>query len=200
MDINTPPARVPAHDIPALLVDRWSPRAFSDAEITETELLAVLEGARWAPSGYNGQPWRFVYALRGDAGWAPLLDALMPYNAGWASKAAALILIASYELVLPTGGTELIPNTSHSFDTGAAWAQLALAAHAAGWATHAMAGYDRAQAATATALPPNHSTHCIIALGKRGNPAQLPEPLQAREHPSPRKPLAETAFRGTFPE
>jgi nitroreductase len=191
--------RVPEHDTLPLFVERWSPRAFSDAEITETELLAVLEGARWAPSGYNGQPWRFIYALRNDAGWAPLLDAVAPYNAGWASKAAALILIASYELVLPTGGTELIPNATHTFDTGAAWAQLALSAHNAGWATHAMAGYDRDKAATAVNLPPNHTTHCVIALGKRGDASALPEPLQAREKPSPRKPLSETAFRGKFP-
>ncbi len=199
MDTNLPNPRVPAHPVEPMFINRWSPRAFSDAEISEPELLALLEAARWAPSSYNVQPWRFIYALRNGEGWSGLLDSLLPFNAAWAQRASALLLIASYELVTPPGATAASPSLAHSFDAGAAWMQFALAAELAGWSTHAMGGFDRTKAAAAVALPPDFSLHCVIALGQRGNPATLPEALQARESPTPRRPLAETAFRARFP-
>jgi nitroreductase len=199
MDANTPPPRIAEHEIHPVFLDRWSPRAFSDAEITETELLAILEAARWAPSSYNGQPWRFVYALRGGEGWDALLGSLLPFNAAWAAKASALLLVTSYTFIVPPGATEPAPNHAHSLDTGAAWGYLALAATLAGWHTHAMGGFDRAKAAEAVGLPADHVSHAVVALGKQGDPSTLPDVLKAREHPTPRKPLAETAFKGKFP-
>jgi len=43
---------------------RRSTRAFLDKPVTEADLRAILEVARWAPSGGNCQPWH-VYALSG---------------------------------------------------------------------------------------------------------------------------------------
>jgi len=52
--------RAADHAIDPLFLERWSPRAFSDDEISEAELLSLFEAARWAPSSYNSQPWRFI--------------------------------------------------------------------------------------------------------------------------------------------
>jgi nitroreductase len=105
--------------------------------------MGVFEAARWAPSANNAQPWRFVYARRGTPAFERFLAALAPGNRVWAARAAALVAIVSVEVVSVSGKAEPVPSASHSFDAGAAWAQLALQAHLWGWSTHAMGGFDR---------------------------------------------------------
>ncbi len=191
-------ARTADHPIADVFTSRWSPRAFSDATMTEQELLALLEAARWAPSAFNAQPWRFVYTLRGDEAWDAILGALLPFNQVWAQKASALVIIGSATKFTAPGKTEASDNGSHTFDSGTAWGYLALQAHMAGWAAHAMAGFDKAAMATAIGLPEDHVLHAAVAIGKQADASVLPETLQAREVPSPRHPLAATAFHGGF--
>jgi nitroreductase len=64
------------HPIHSIFLERWSPRAFTGAEIGEKDLLALFEAARWAPSASNLQPWRFVYARHGTEHFARLLSTL----------------------------------------------------------------------------------------------------------------------------
>jgi len=90
------------------------------------------------------------------------------------------------------------PNGPHAFDTGAAWAQLALQAHLKGFFAHAMGGFDAATLAPAIALPANHLIHAVVAIGRQGDPETLPEALRARETPNGRLPLSETTHRGSF--
>jgi nitroreductase len=191
-------ARKADHPVSDVFVERWSPRAFASDTISDTELRSVLEAARWAPSAYNAQPWRFIYALRGDAAWSSILGALMPFNQSWAQNAAAIIVIASDTKMTPPGKTERVDNGTHAFDVGAAWGYLALQAHMNGWATHAMAGFDKEAMAKAVSLPAEMTLHAVVALGKQGDVASLPEALQAREVPSPRRPLSETVVHGSF--
>jgi len=47
------------------LKSRITCRAFLDKPLSEAELRALLEAARWSPSGGNLQPWH-VYALAGE--------------------------------------------------------------------------------------------------------------------------------------
>lgn len=199
MNANTPiHTRVADHPINDAFLGRWSPRAFSDATMTEQDLHGLLEAARWAPSAFNAQPWRFVYTLRGDQAWEAILGALMPFNKTWAEKASALVIVGSDTKFTAPGKTEASDNGSHTFDAGAAWAYLALQAHMSGYAAHAMAGFDKAAMAAAISLPEHHVLHAAVAIGKPGNVADLPEALQAREVPSPRHPVTATAFHGTF--
>ena len=186
------------HSINPVFVDRWSPRSFSNEAITEDELLTLLEAARWAPSAFNAQPWRFAYALRGDALFQPLVDSMAPMNQLWAPKAAALIAVASFNLCTPPGATAAIPNGSHEFDTGAAWANIAMQATFSGWYVHALGGIDFVKASAAIALPAEHQLHALLAIGKRGDPSVLPDALRERESPNPRKPICELAVRGKF--
>ena len=190
--------RIPDHDVHPQFPARWSPRAFSAETMTEAEVLRLLEAARWAPSALNLQPWRFVYGLRGDAGFAAILSALVPFNVGWAKEAAALIAVGSKTTRTAQDGSE-VANATHAFDTGAAWANLALQAHLAGYVAHGMSGFDPARAASALHLPDGHAIHAIVAVGRQGDPAQLDDTLRAREVPSPRVPLNTIAFHGRFP-
>jgi nitroreductase len=110
--------RNPGYPIDDQFRARWSPRAFADAAMTEADVLTLIEAARWAPSANNLQPWRFVYGLRGDAGFAAIAEALVPFNRMWAEKAAALIVVASKTTTSKDGVD--VPNSLHAFDTGTA--------------------------------------------------------------------------------
>ncbi|MEO8245009.1 MAG: nitroreductase family protein [bacterium] len=196
MNANAAPARVPDHPVNPLFVDRWSPRSFSAASMTEAELLTLLEAARWAPSASNVQPWRFAYGLRGDDGFARIAAGLLPNNRSWAEKAAALVVVASKTTVEKDGAETL--HKTHAFDAGAAWAHLALQAHLKGWIAHAMGGFDHAALRASLNVPENYALHAVVALGRQGDKAELPEGLQAREAPSGRNPLAASARHGSF--
>ncbi len=188
--------RIAEHPVDPIFVERWSPRSFNDETLPESALLTMLEAARWAPSASNHQPWRFAYGLRGDAGFDAILGSLVEFNAAWAVKAAALVAIASKTTVAGPEGD--VPNAFHSFDAGAAWANLALQAHLSGHVAHAMGGFDRARAAAALNLPADYQLQAIVAIGRRADAAALPEKLRARETPSGRVPLAQIARRGAF--
>ncbi len=192
-------SRTADHAIDSLFLERWSPRAFTDEIISEEELKTLLEAARWAPSSYNSQPWRFVYARRGSAHWPKLLGLLNEFNRSWAQNAAALLFVISKETMAVPGKEEEVPSYSHSFDAGAAWSNLALQAVRLGWQTHGMAGFDRERAPAELNLPRGYRVEAAVAIGKPGDKAQLPEALRARETPSPRNPLSATAFEGAFP-
>src|ERR1700712_2538360 len=126
------------HEIDPLFLERWSPRAFTGEAIPQEELMRIFEAARWAPSSYNSQPWRFVYARRDTPHWEPMLSLLVEGNRAWARNAAVVMIIASNSVMLPPGAEKPIPSYSHSFDAGSAWAYLALQATMLGWYAHGM--------------------------------------------------------------
>ncbi len=179
-------------------INRWSPRAFSDATIPEETLLSFLEAARWAPSAYNSQPWRFLYARRGTPNWERYLGLLNEFNRSWAQHAAALVIILSKTTFTAPGASEETPALWHTFDTGSAWGHLALQASLSGWHTHGMAGFDKELTRKELKVPEGYELHAAIAIGKLGDKATLAEHLQARELPSPRRPLSELAAEGDF--
>ncbi|TWB28349.1 nitroreductase family protein [Nitrospirillum bahiense] len=193
------PQRTADHPIDPDILARWSPRAFDGSTLDDATLATLFEAARWAPSAFNAQPWRFVYAHRGTPEWEALLSALVPRNAAWVQHASVLLFVLSDTLFLAPGQTDPVPATTNSFDAGAAWALLALQAQKLGLHTHAMAGFDRARATEVTGAGDRFRIEAAVAIGRKGDPATLPEPLRAREFPSPRRPLAETAYRGRLP-
>jgi nitroreductase len=190
----SPPARTPAHEVLPIFTARWSSRAMSGEPVAEAELMRLFEAARWAPSGSNSQPWRFVYAQAGTEEYQTLLELLFPGNRLWSERASALVVITSQGR-MPDGR----PHPSHAFDAGAAWMSLALQGSAMGLVVHAMGGFDRERAPQAIGLPPGYEIHCVVAVGKPGDPAALPEQLRAREQPSARLPVEQLAFAGRFP-
>jgi len=191
-------ARAPEHSVDPLFVQRWSPRAFTGEELPEATLMSFFEAARWAPSAMNAQPWRFVYARRGTPAFERFLDVLAPANRSWAIHASALIAIVSATTLTLPDRSDPLASESHSFDAGAAWAQLALQAQLSGWSTHAMGGFDRARAHEALAIPGDHRLEVFVAVGRRGDAASLPEWARKRELPNDRKPMAELVREGSF--
>jgi nitroreductase len=196
--MSTPTPRNPTVPIEKIFTERWSPRAFTGEKIDEATLLSFFEAARWAPSSYNSQPWRFVYAVAGTADWNTLFDLLSDSNKVWARKAGAIVLILSTPTFKAPDGSA-VQIGSHAFDTGAAWVSFALQATAAGWHAHGIGGFDRESARRVLSLADDMHIQVMAVVGKIGDPATLPDPFKAREKPSNRRPLAETAFRGHLP-
>ncbi len=190
--------RTTPNPVEELFLQRWSPRAFDGSPVADADLKTLFDAARWAPSAFNYQPWRLLYAKRGDIYWQRFLDLLLPFNAGWAQHASALVFILSDTLIAPAGG-EARPSHSHSFDTGAAWALLALQAIRLGYHAHGMTGVDFERARTELRVPDRYRIEAAVAVGRIGDASALPESLQAREHPSDRHPIEHFAFAGDFP-
>ena len=186
--------RKPGHEIHALIVNRWSPRSMTGEILEEKDFLPLFEAARWAPSSYNSQPWRFLYARRDSGDWATFLDLLAEGNRAWAKEASLLAAVISRK----TFERNEKPSRTHLFDTGAAWENLALEGARRGLVVHGMEGVDYDKAKTALNIPEHYEVRAMIAIGKRGKKEALPEKIQALEQPNDRKPLNEIAFEGKF--
>lgn len=193
-----PSKRVADHPIDPIFLERWSPRAFDAAPMPPADLLSILEAARWAPSAYNIQPWRFLYSHRDDAHWANYLSLLDSFNETWAPQASALVLVLSDRMMPGDGERPEKPSRCYSFDAGAAWAQLALQATSLGYHAHAMAGIDYSQSEDKLGVPERYAVQIMIAIGRAADRSALPGELQQQEYPSTRLALSEIAFSGCF--
>ncbi|MES2205935.1 MAG: nitroreductase family protein [Pseudomonadota bacterium] len=177
-----------------IFIDRWSPRAMSGECIEEPALKVLFEAARWAPSSYNNQPWRFLYARNQTEHWPLFLDLLADANKAWAEKAAVLVVILSKTTFDYNGK----PSITHTFDAGAAWENLALQGFSHNYVVHGMQGFDYDRAQAALNVPEDFKVEAMIAIGKPGKNELLPDQLREKETPSDRKPLEEIICEGPF--
>ena len=188
--------RKPEYPVDPIFVDRWSPRALSKEMMSDEQLMSLFEAARWAPSSYNNQPWRFIYAKRGTIHWQTSFDLLVDFNKSWAANASFLITILSRK----NFEYNEKPSRTHSFDTGAAWENLALQASIMGLVAHAMEGFDYDKARKDLKIPEGYNIECMVAIGIKGNKEDLPPDLQEKETLTDRKKVKEFIFEGTFKE
>jgi nitroreductase len=186
--------RKPDHAIDSQFADRWSPRAMSGEAIEKDELMVLFEAARWAPSSFNLQPWRMLYALRDSPTWSVFFNLLVDKNQAWAANAGALVLVVSKKVNDRTGG----PARTHSFDTGAAWGSFALQGYLRGYAVHGMQGFDYDRARKDLGVPEEFQVEAMIAVGRRASSESLPPPLRQMEAPNDRRPLGETVCEGSW--
>ena len=182
------------HDVDKLFLDRWSPRALSGEPITHKELLGLFEAAKWAPSGSNGQTWRFLYAHRDSVNWPIFFNLLVEFNQSWAKNAAVLVVVISRT----TFEHNNKPCITHAFDAGAAWGYLALQGSLRGFVVHGMAGFDYDKARSELQIPEGYEVHAMAAIGRPGRKEDLTPKLQEREVPSDRKKLAQIICEGKF--
>jgi nitroreductase len=171
-----------------VLLERWSPRAFADRDVAAADLKTIFEAARWAPSSYNEQPWRFFVGHRGSETYSKILAALVPFNQDWAKGAPVLVL----GLARTRFSHNDTPNNYAAHDLGAAMALMAVQATVLGLAAHQMAGFDWAKAREAFAIPDTFAMGSVMAIGYRGELTDMEEKFQAQEQaPRSRKPLSE---------
>ena len=191
------PERQAHHPVDPIFTARWSPRAFDRSVIPDADLHTIFEAARWAPSAFNAQPWRFLYAKRESADWERFLALLMPFNQAWAQHAGVLIYLCS-DTLMETKPGQISPSHTHSFDTGAAWASMALQATMLGYHAHGMAGVWWDKVREELKVPDRFRVDAACVIGRTGSLDVLDEKNRGREFPSDRRPIAESAFAGDF--
>ncbi len=184
--------RSSTYPISPIFMERWSRRALSGESISEKELMTLFEAARWAPSCFNNQHWRFIYALKNSSAWPEFFGLLGEFNQKWTEKAGALIVILSKK----SFDHNQKPSATHSFDAGAAWMSLALQGSIMGLVLHGMAGFDFSKARLVVDAPEDYAVEAMVAVGRPGKREDLPQEMQEKESPSQRKALVEIAFAG----
>jgi nitroreductase len=175
-----------------LLAERWSPRGFdSRHQVSDDQVTALLEAARWAPSAANSQPWRFLVARRGELAHSRLFAALAPGNQAWADAASALILVAART------AADGRPQPWALYDTGQAVASLVTQAQAEGLSVHQIGGFDSDAVRAEFALDAELTPVVVLAVGQADPDADLPDHLAAREAaPRTRQPVRELLLGG----
>ncbi len=178
------------HTLHPLMAERWSTRAFDlERRVPAEHLQSMLEAARWTPSCFNAQPWRFLVCDYHEqrAPWQQALHCLTEKNQSWACKAPVLILAFARERFSHNEQ----PNRWAHYDTGAAMMSLVLQATASGLMSHQMGGYDSAKVRSEFAVPDGYTPTAIAAIGYPGASDHLLDEHKAGESaPRVRQPLS----------
>jgi nitroreductase len=186
----------PSHEvdypIEPLLQQRWSPRAFDTRPVEPAKIASMLEAARWAPSCYNAQPWRYLIATHENpAEFDRLLSCLVEKNQQWARTASVLMISVAHTVFEHSGA----PNRSAGHDVGAASAMLTIQAEALGLHVHQMAGFDVSKVKSEYGLHEHFDPMAAMAIGYLGSPESIPEGFRKGEAtPGVRKPVSDFAF------
>lgn len=181
-----------------LIAHRWSPRAFDpDRAVSSQQQLALAEAARWAPSCFNDQPWRYLFFDRFDDNdsWSHALSCLTEKNQMWAKQAPLLILSCA----MPHFRQNEKPNRWAQHDTGAASLNLFLQANAMGLAVHEMGGFDADKCKHLFEIPQPITPMAMIAVGHQASVDTLPENFRDGETATrERLPMVSSFFRGKW--
>jgi nitroreductase len=187
-------ARKSNYPINPLILNRWSPRAMTGEALNDDDIMSLFEAARWAPSSYNNQPWRFIYAKRNTEHWDRFFNLLAEGNKNWTKNAALLVVVISRK----NFEFNEKPAITHQFDAGSAWENLALEASSRGIVAHGMQGFDYEKAGVDLGVPHDFEVMAMIAIGKKGPIEILPPELQEMEKLTDRKPLKEIIMEGFY--
>lgn len=181
-----------------LLAERWSSRAYDGSKtVTREQTIALLEAARWAPSCYGDQPWRFVLWNKAEdpSGWQQALGCLAPGNQSWVKDAPLLMLITADNLFNHNGKS----NRWGQYDTGAAAENLCLQAEAMGLKAHQMGGFDVDKARILAAIPEQYQLMAMLSVGYAAALENVSAELRERETaPRTRRELDELFFAGSW--
>ena len=192
--------KVARPDYPVLDVikRRWSPRAFADRDVEPEKLRSLLEAARWAPSSFNEQPWRFILARRSEEeSYERLLQCLNEKNQRWAQHAPVLMLTAARRRFSHSGRE----NRHAWHDVGLAMGSLLAQATELDLYVHQIAGIRPERAREAFGIPEAFEPVVGVAVGYVGEPAMLSEKRRKQEvRERRRRPLNETVFSGSWGE
>ncbi|MEM3226862.1 MAG: nitroreductase family protein [Thermoplasmata archaeon] len=106
------------------IMDRKSVRKFLDKEVPEDILIKILDAAKYAPSAWNSQPWRFIVIK--DRDHLKKLAELIPYGKFMDKVPMAIAIVANPEesnlwCIDGTCATENLMIAASYFDLGTCW-------------------------------------------------------------------------------
>lgn len=165
------------YPISSLIKQRWSPRAYGGKPVELEKLQSILEAARWAPSAFNEQPWRFIIGQKGNSTYDSILGTLVDWNIQWAGKAPLLILSLSKKTFTNNGKQ----NVTFKYDLGQAVGFMILEAVNQGLYAHQMSGFDAKKATDIFNVPDDFQVVSVIAIGYSGDIDELPSDMAEME-------------------
>lgn len=178
-----------------LLANRWSPRVFDPAfEVSDGDIMALAEAARWAPSSNNFQPWKLAFLKRGTAEFNLLSTAaLTGFNQTWAPN-SSLYAVVMVDKTRPDG--KLWDQPIAYFNAGLAASQIVFQAEHMGLKAHYMGGIVHDEILNILGLSEVWVVN-VLAIGSQGDVSRASTDLQSRERaPRDRKPLSEIVVFG----
>lgn len=183
-------------DIHPVIRKRWSPRSFQTSVPVETEKIQrIFEAARWAPSSFNEQPWRFIVGIKGDETWDKLHACLAEFNQKWAHLAPVLVLTMGKKTFTKNGKD----NKVYKYDLGASAAYMTFQAYSEGLVMHQMGGFSKEKARETFGIPDDFDPVSAIAIGYQDVPERLiPEMEESERAPRKRHAPDQFVFSGKF--
>ncbi len=179
-----------------LIAGRWSGRAYdADKIVSREQIISILEAARWAPSCYGDQPWRFLVFDKStnQIAWDKAFECLAAGNQSWAKHAPVLLLACADSILSKTGDA----NRWGQYDTGAASENLCLQAAALGLMTHQMGGFDANKTRKIFEIPDQYMPMAMITIGYQLPESKIEGDMKEREYTSrSRNDLSENFFEG----
>jgi nitroreductase len=180
------------------LANRWSGRAYDATKsVSHEQIITLLEAARWAPSCFGDEPWRFiVWNKNADAAaWQQGFDCLVPNNQAWVKHAPVLLLVCADTLFKHNQQ----PNRWAQYDSGAAAENLCLQASSMGLMAHQMGGFVADKARQTFAIPEQYTPMAMMAVGYAADIATLEGETLTRETAArTRRPLNELFFANSW--
>lgn len=180
-------------NVQSFISERFSPLAFSDKAVSGEDIRLLFEAARLAPSAFNEQPWKFVYAVKEEeAEYNMLLSFLVEGNRIWA-KNAPLIGLSLAKLNFDRNHK---PNRFALYDVGLAMGGLLAQATSMGLKVHQMGGFSLEAARAGLSIPVDFEPVAMFVIGYYGNPDDLSDDLRKRDQAErKRKPFSEIAIK-----
>lgn len=182
----------PIHE---LIRQRWSPRAYDDRPVDRELLRQLFDAARWAPSSFNEQPWRFFVATQKNPEEFDRLSEILMSGNSWAKEAPVLGLT----VVKNRFSKNDKENRVARHDLGQAVSYLTIEAMRHELYVHQMAGIHLDKARELLNIPEGFDPVTMFTIGYIGEPDQLPENLQTSERAErSRKEIDEVLFMGDW--
>lgn len=180
------------------IANRWSGRAYdASLEVSHAQIIALLEAARWAPSCFGDQPWRFiVWNKNTDAkAWQQAFDCLAASNQTWVKDAPVLMLVCADTLF----NHNQQPNRWAQYDTGAAAENVCLQASSMGLMVHQLGGFNADIASAAFAIPAQFVPMAMLSIGHAADITTLEGDILTRETAArSRRALNELFYAGSW--
>lgn len=181
-----------------LIASRWSGRTYdSEKFVAREDIISLIEAARWAPSCYGDQPWRFIVfdKVTNESAWEKALDCLGEGNRVWA-KDAPLLFLSVADSVLSQNGKL---NRWGQYDTGAATENLCLQATALGLMVHQMGGYDADKTREVFSIPEQFTPMAMMTVGYQLAEDDISDDIKEREYGErARNPIEDNFFDGSW--
>ena len=164
------------YEINPLIKRRWSPRAFEDKMVEKEKLQRIFEAARWSPSSFNQQPWKYIVGIKGTNSYDKIMETLIEFNQNWAILAPVLVMVIGKET-----DAKNKTNATYQYDTGQSIAYLTLQAMHEGLFMHQMSGFKKSKAIDNFSIDKDHKPIAVFALGYGSSPEKLPGSFQEME-------------------